>query len=147
MGVIEVVAEGDVAAPPATVYQWLADYGGVHPRLLPEAFSGYQVDEGGTGAGTVVSFTVTVGGRSRQYRMQVSEPEPGRVLRETDSGSSLVTDFTVSPQGAGSRVRISTTWQGSGGIGGFFERRFAPGALRRLYADELGRIAAYARQG
>lgn len=145
MAVIEVVAEGDVAAPAATVYGWLADYAGVHPRFLPEAFSGYQVNEGGTGAGTVVSFSVTVGGRSRQYRMEVSEPEPGRVLRETDTGSTLVTDFTVAEQGTGSRVRIATTWQGAGGVGGFFERRFAPVALKRLYVDELGRIAAYAR--
>ena len=41
-------------------------------------------------------------------------------------------------------MRITTEWEGSGGIGGFFERTFAPGVLRRLYADELNRLASVA---
>jgi len=33
-------------------------------------------------------------------------------------------------------------------VGGFFERLFAPRALKRVYDDELARLAAYAaRQG
>ena len=44
------------------------------------------------------------------------------------------------------QVRISTTWQGAGGVGGFFERLFAPRVLRRIYADELNRLDAYARE-
>jgi hypothetical protein len=32
-----------------------------------------------------------------------------------------------------------------GGIGGFFERLFAPRVLRRLYAEELERLDRYAR--
>ena len=42
-------------------------------------------------------------------------------------------------------VRISTTWEGAGGIGGFFERVFAPRAMRGIYGDELERLDAYAR--
>jgi hypothetical protein len=76
----------------------------------------------------------------------VAEPDPGRVLSESDDGSSLVTTFSVSPDGSGSRVRIDTTWTGAGGIGGFFEKRFAPTGLRRIYDDELRRLDAYARQ-
>jgi hypothetical protein len=57
----------------------------------------------------------------------------------------LRTTFTVTPDGAGCRVRISTTWQGAGGIGGFFERTFAPKVMRKLYADELSRLNTYAR--
>ena len=76
----------------------------------------------------------------------MAEPEPGRVLTESDLNSSLVTTWTVTPEGAGSRVRIETTWQGASGIGGFFERLFAPRVLRRLYADELARLDAYARE-
>ena len=34
-----------------------------------------------------------------EYRMRVAEPEPGRILTESDTGSSSVTTFTVSPQG------------------------------------------------
>jgi hypothetical protein len=119
-----------------------------HPKFLPPAFSNFTVVEGGGGAGTVTTVNVTAGGRTRSYRMRVSEPEPGRVLQESDENSSLVTTFTVDPAGDGqqSKVRISTTWQGAGGIGGFFERTFAPRAMRRLYDDELRRLDAYARE-
>jgi hypothetical protein len=47
---------------------------------------------------------------------------------------------------AGSLVRISTAWDGAGGIGGLFERMFAPRALRAIYTDELKRLDAYARE-
>jgi polyketide cyclase/dehydrase/lipid transport protein len=98
------------------------------------------------GAGTITRFKVSAGGRSREYRMQVAEPEPGRVLTESDTNSSLVTTFTVDPDGSRSRVRISTTWDGAGGIGGFFERMFAPRVMRGIYADELERLDSYARE-
>jgi hypothetical protein len=93
-----------------------------------------------------VQFKVSAGGRERSYRMTVAEPEPGRVITESDSNSSLVTTFTVTPQGANSRVRIFTSWDGAGGIGGFFERRFAPRAMQKIYLDELARLNAYALQ-
>jgi len=89
---------------------------------------------------------VTAGGRSREYRMQIAEPEPGRILTESDTSSSLVTTWTVTPQGDASLVQVSTTWDGAGGIGGFFERTFAPRAMRPIYADELARLDAYARK-
>ena len=43
-------------------------------------------------------------------------------------------------------VRFATTWQGAGGIGGFFEKTFAPRAMRAIYDDELQRLDAYARE-
>ena len=116
-----------------------------HPKFLPPAFSDIQVEEGGVGAGTVLSFKLTAGRRTRTYRMQVDEPEPGHVLTESDTQSSLVTTFFVVPEGAGCRVRIETRWEGAGGIGGFFERLFAPRFLRGLYADELERLEQYAK--
>ena len=116
-----------------------------HPRFLPPEFSDFQVEEGGVGAGTVTSFAVTAGGRTRTYRMRVTEPEPGRVLVESDANSSLVTTFHVEPRDDKSLVRISTSWDGASGIGGFFERTFAPKAMRRIYLDELERLNAYAR--
>lgn len=97
------------------------------------------------GAGTVVSFHLSAGRRERDYRMRVAEPEPGKILTESDTASSLVTTFTVTPNGTGSRVRIDTRWQGAGGIGGFFERTFAPRVLQALYADELDRLDRYVR--
>jgi hypothetical protein len=65
---------------------------------------------------------------------------------ESDASSSLVTTFNVEPQGGKSLVRIHTSWDGAGGIGGFFEKTFAPRAMGRLYADELDRLNTYARE-
>src|SRR5689334_10063089 len=129
MAKIVVSAERTVEAPADAVYRYVSDMREHHPHYLPPAFSDFQVESGGTGAGTVTRFKVTAGGRT-----------------ESDTGSSLVTTTTVSPQGGASLVRISTSWNGAGGIGGFFERMFAPRAMRALYTDELERLDAYARQ-
>jgi len=145
MGRLAVSAERVVGAPVATVYACIADVRRHHPHFLPPAFSDFGVEEGGVGAGSVVHFTFTAGGRSRRYRTVMDEPEPGRVITETDTGSSLVTTFTVTGEDQGTRVRIDTVWDGAGGVGGFFERRFAPRALRKIYLDELARLDAYAR--
>jgi hypothetical protein len=77
--------------------------------------------------------------------MHVEEPEPGRVMTESDADSDLVTTWTVTPDGDASRVEIATAWS-AGGLPGFFERLLAPRAMRRLYADELERLDEYARQ-
>lgn len=145
MGTIQVTSEQAVGAPAETVYSYLADMRTHHPRFLPPAFSDFEVESGGVGAGTVIRFAITAGGRTRRYRMQVAEPEPGRVLTESDTASSLVTTFTVSPHGESSVVRIASSWDGAGGVGGYFERLFAPRALRGILADELKRLDAYAR--
>jgi uncharacterized protein YndB with AHSA1/START domain len=143
---LHVSAERAIDAPPDRVYAYLADMREHHPRFLPPAFSNFEVESGGVGAGTVTRFKLNAGGRTRSYRMQVAEPEPGRVLTESDTESSLVTTFTVDPDQTGSRVTISTTWDGAGGIGGFFERVFAPRVMKRLYDDELARLNDYARR-
>jgi hypothetical protein len=147
MAEVKVAAERAIAAPAAVVYRCIADYKEHHPRFLPPAFSDFQVEQGGVGAGTVVRFKLTAGGRSRVYRMQVAEPTPGRVLTESDTESSMVTTFTITPSGdSACTAGIETRWQGAGGVGGFFERLFAPRVLRSLYADELDRLDHYARE-
>jgi uncharacterized protein YndB with AHSA1/START domain len=143
MAKVKASAERTIDAPAEQVYGYLADMH-QHPRFLPPAFSDFKVEEGGVGAGTVTSFAVTAGGRTRNYRMRITEPEPGRTLVESDANSSLVNTFNVEPQGDKSLVRISTSWDGAAGIGGFFERTFAPRALQRMYLDELERLNAYA---
>ncbi len=116
MAKILVSAEHKVDAPADVVYRYVADMREHHPHFLPPAFSG------GVGAGTITRFKMTAGGRTREYRMKVAEPEPGRILTESDTDSSAVTTFTISPQGGASIVQISTTWDGAGGIGGLFGR-------------------------
>ena len=146
MARIAVSAEGTVEAPADTVYRYIADMREHHPRFLPPAFSDFRVESGGVGAGTILRYKLTAGGRTREYRTMIAEPEPGRVLTESDTGSSAVTTFTVSPQGPASLVQISGTGDGAGGIGGLFERIFAPRVLRAIYTDELKRLDAYARE-
>jgi uncharacterized protein YndB with AHSA1/START domain len=136
-------AERSIDAPADEVYSYLADMH-QHQQFLPPAFSDFKIEQGGVGAGTVTSFKITAGGRTRSCRMQISEPVPGRTLVETDTGSSLVTTFNVAPQGGKSLVSITTSWDGASGVGGFFERTFAPPAVRRLYAEALDRLNAYA---
>jgi hypothetical protein len=146
MAKILISAERGVDAPAETVYGYIADMREHHPHFLPPAFSDFRVESGGVGAGTVTRFKITAGGRTREYQMNIAEPEPGRTLTESDAGSSAVTTFTVSPQGPGSLVQISSTWDGAQGIGGFFERMFAPRVMRGIYLDELSRLDAYARE-
>lgn len=144
MSGIRVEAKRTVDASPAAVYQFLTDYREKHPSILPpESFVGYTLEEGGTGAGTVISFRIRAGGRERPYRMRVSEPEPGRILQEQDMDSSLITRFTLTPADGNARttVNIVTEWQGGRGFGGLMERTFAPMAMRGIYTKELDRLA------
>jgi uncharacterized protein YndB with AHSA1/START domain len=147
MRVNSVSVEGLVGAPPADVFRYIADMKDHHRHFLPPAFSDFQVVSGGLGAGTVTTFSFTAGGRTREFRMTATEPEPGRRLVETDANSSSVTTFIVDPaSGDTSKVTIGTEWHGASGIGGFFERMFAPRVMRSIYADELRRLDAYARE-
>ena len=62
---------------------------------------------------------------------------------ESDRSSTLVTSYQVSPVGSGSVVVVTSTWQGAGGIGGFFEKRFAPKGLARIHDALLANLAAH----
>jgi hypothetical protein len=140
------MAEGLIGAPAERVYELISDFRQHHARFLPTAFSNLEVEQGGVGAGTIFTFTATAGGRSRNYRMRVDEPVPGRIMTESDTLSSMLTTWTVTPEGDQSWVRIETSWDGAQGVAGFFERVFAPMAMRRIYNEELRRLDKYARQ-
>lgn len=139
MGEIRVEVNRTIPAPVERVYDAVADIR-QRPAWLPPEFSNFRVEQGGHGAGTVVSFTIKAGGRERRYHLEVTEPA-AHTLQEQDTNSSLVTTYRVQPHGAGSQVSITTVWQGAGGVGGFFERTFAPRVLKRIYQDELDRLA------
>jgi uncharacterized protein YndB with AHSA1/START domain len=142
MSTITVEAERVITAPPQAVYSFLADYR-KRPQILTGNFLDYAVEQGGQGASTLFRYRFRAARRERDYHMQVEEPEKGRILREKDLRSSLVTTWTISPlaQGRESHVTITTTCEGSGGIGGFFERTFAPKELKRIYTVMLDRLA------
>jgi hypothetical protein len=72
----------------------------------------------------------------------VSEPTDGELV-EKDRNSSMVTTWRVTPAGEGAaRVVVTTVWNGAGGIGGFFEKTFAPKGLGRIYDTVLAKLAA-----
>ena len=141
MGQVVATAERVVRAPVDRVRSALADYEGVRPRVLPEQFSGYRVESGGQGAGTRVAWRfAATSKRVRDQLVEVDQPDADTLV-ETDTRSSMVTTWTLHPADAGlTTVRVRTTWNGAGGIGGFFERTFAPKGLRRVYEDLLGRL-------
>lgn len=75
--------------------------------------------------------------------MRVGEPEPGRVLIESDPSRRMLTTFTVRrAMGGGTRVRIETRWF-TDGVRGVVERLVAPRMLARLYAEELSLLDGY----
>jgi Polyketide cyclase / dehydrase and lipid transport len=144
MSRLHVSAERTVPAPADAVYALLADYRDGHPRILPPAFSGLTVLQGGIGAGTEIRFALELAGRNQEIVARVEEPEPGRVLTEAYPDKSAVTSFTVDPVGNQSRVRIETSWEASRGLVGLIERLMAPRLFRKLFAQELDLIERWA---
>jgi len=141
MGQVVATAERVVRAPADRVRSALADYTETRRRVLPEQFSDYRVEAGGQGAGTRVAWRfAATAKRVRDQLVEVTQPDADTLV-ESDTRSSMVTTWTVHPADAGlTTVRVRSTWSGAGGIGGFFERTFAPKGLRRVYEDVLGRL-------
>ncbi|PZG95396.1 polyketide cyclase [Streptomyces sp. NTH33] len=142
MAQVEATTERVVAAGADEVFDALADYRDTRPKMLPEHFSEYEVREGGDGEGTLVHWKLqATSKRVRDCLMEVSEPTDGELV-EKDRNSSMVTTWRVTPAGEGRcRVVVTTTWKGAGGIGGFFERTFAPKGLARIYDAMLAKFA------
>ena len=142
MAHIHVQAEQTVNAQPEEVYAFLKDYT-KRPQILTENYLNYKVEEGGNGAGTVVTYRLHAANRERGYRIQVSDPGTGKTLQESDAGSSLVTIWTMTPEADGQKtqVQIASDWEGGKGVGGFFEKTFAPLGLKRIYTEILGKLA------
>jgi hypothetical protein len=140
-------AERLLNAPADVIYHCLADYREHHRAaadggFLPPTFTRLDVLQGGVGAGTVMRFTTSVGGRSVTRTQQVSEPEPGRVLVERGDGEGSV--FTVQPEGNATRLRIETTLNAPG-LEGLIMRWVGARVLGPLYADEMSRLEQYAQ--
>ena len=137
-------AERRIDAPARLLYGYIADFRQHHPHILPSQFSDLEIECGGVGAGTVHRFRMTLGGRTTEYRVRVGEPQPGRVLIESDPSRRMLTTFTVEPELDGSsRVRIETRWY-TDGLQGLVERIVAPGMLSRVYREELELLDRYA---
>lgn len=145
MAQVTVTAQRVVHGSVDQVRAALSDYHGIRPKILTEHYSEYEVRAGGHGAGSQVHWKLAA--TSKRVRDQLIEvTEDDGALVETDRNSSMVTTWRVGPaEGGQSTVDVHTTWNGAGGIGGFFERTFAPAGLRRIYNGVLTNLDAVLR--
>ena len=141
-----VSVSGRVAAPPVQVYSVIADYKEHHPHIVPpEYFRRLDVLEGGIGAGTRTQIEMRVLGVTKVFEQVITEPQPGRVLVETNQDGSAVTTFTVQPAGtyAATQLTITTDITARPGFAGFVERLVTSAMLPRIYQKEFARLAEY----
>jgi hypothetical protein len=129
MGQVSASSTVLIDAEPATVLAAVADYQTVRPKILSGHYSGYQV--------AVWKLQAT---KSRSRDVKANVDVAGHTVIEKDANSSMVTNWTVAPAGPGSSVTVKTSWQGAGGIGGFFEKTFAPLGLRKIQAEVLDNL-------
>lgn len=143
MGELVVLLDRVYDVPPEVAFAKLADYRDGRSRILPPGITDYHLVEGGRGAGTRFGYRLhATRNRVRRVDATVTEPEAGRQLLERDSASSLAVRWHVADAvGGRSRVTVRVSWTGAPGVGGFFERRFAPPRIRRVYGAALDRLA------
>lgn len=136
-----------VEARAEAVYAAIADYHDRHQRIIPKPpFESLEVEEGGTGGGTVIRLRMRVLGRVQATKGVVTEPEPGRLLVEAyDSG--YVTSFRVEPVEGGRHARVTiATELPRAGIVGAVERWLVERMLRPVYVEELKNLERVARE-
>ena len=139
----EVSASAVIHAPASQVYAVIADYRDGHPRILPKPyFVDLKIDEGGIGAGTVITFRMKLMGGIQTFHAAITEPEPGRILVETDLDRGAVTTFTVEPcdDGRHANVTITTVTDVRRGILGRIEGWLTTRLLQPIYVKELAQL-------
>jgi polyketide cyclase/dehydrase/lipid transport protein len=144
MAPYRVSCSGRIGAPPARVYAVIADYRTQHPHIVPpEHFPRLEVVAGGVGAGTRTRVHMRVAGKTRVFEQVVTEPEPGRVLMESNTDGSGVTTFTVDAADGGrsAQVTIATDLVARPGVPGLLERLIISILLPRIYRKELALLA------
>ena len=136
---ISVTALAMVDAHPEQVRASIADYREFRPAILTPHFSGYEVLEGGRGAGSRVRWTLNPGRwtkrRARVWEVTVEEVDGALV--EHDAHSSAVMTWTVvaAPDGR-SAVKLALGFTAPGGLGGMRARSRA-NKLHHLYGETL----------
>ena len=145
MATASVQASKQINQPASKIYGAIADYQKHHPNFLPRNyFKKLEIESGGVGAGTIFKADMDVYGNKSTLRMQVTEPQPGRVIQETDLASGLFTTFTVEPLGAAqSKVTITTQWQQPAGLKGWLQSKVQAFFMGRIYKEELDLLTNY----
>ena len=133
-----------ILAPATVIYEIIADYRNLHPLILPKPnFLSLDVEEGGYGAGTIVNFKMRILGQTQSFRSLITEPDPGRVLLETDIKSGVSTRFHVTPKDENStQVSIATELKNRGAL----EAYVAKIMLQKIYRQELELLTRLAQK-
>ena len=137
MGQVSASSSVLISAAPEAVLAAVADYQTVRPKILSSHYSDYRVVSGGQGQGTVATWKLQAT-KSRVRDVEAHVDVAGHTVIEKDANSSMVTNWTVAPAGTGSTVTVKTSWQGADGVGGFFEKTFAPLGLKKIQGEVLG---------
>jgi hypothetical protein len=138
-------ATKDIQVPAEILYNIIADYRRMHWLILPKQyFLSLEVEEGGFGAGTIVNFAMRILGQTQSFHSLITEPEPGRLLVETDIKSGIATSFHIVPieKEGQTRVTISTELEGRN----FLEAWIAKMMLQKIYRLELDLLAQVAEE-
>lgn len=135
-----------ISASPGTCYDIIADYRDGHPKIIPPKYFGpIIVERGGVGAGTRIACSFKLFGRALPFSAEITEPVPGRVLREALVEGGSVTTFTVVDNGNGqAHVTIETRGPRRAGIGGRVERWIQRKYFPDVYTEELRLLASVA---
>jgi hypothetical protein len=139
MGQVSASSTVLINAEPDAVLAAVADYQTVRPKILSSHYRDYQVLEGGQGAGTVATWKLQAT-EKRVRDVKATVDVAGHAVIEKDANSTMVTNYTVAPAGPGASVTVKTSWQGAGGVKGFFEKTFAPLGLRKIQAEVLANL-------
>jgi hypothetical protein len=146
MNTIKIEYSAVLQARPETIWQVITDYQNAHRAILPKPyFKDMVVEQGGIGAGTIIHTTMTVWGQHYSFHQLVSEPEPGRVLVETDMATGQYSSFTLDALNGGqqTRVTITSVFPREAGIQGWLQSLMQPAITRHIYKKELQNLALY----
>lgn len=133
-----------IPAPASEVYALLRNYQPEgHPSILPKRyFTDLRIVKGGVGAGTIIDVDMKNGGRTTTMRLEVTEPQPGKLLAEEDKSMGILTHFIFEDIGDGSSKLTFKTWfRRKPGFRGWVEKLIVPGVTRKVYREELGLVA------
>lgn len=140
MAQVTATTQRTIEAPAEKVTAALADYETVRPQILTENYGDYRVEPDKR-----VHWTLQATKKRVRDQLVTVEVDRDRIV-ERDANSSMVTTWSVVSDGTNrSTVTVETTWNGAGGIGGFFEKTFAPKGLARIHDGVLANLDAAVR--
>ncbi|ULL14857.1 SRPBCC family protein [Paenibacillus sp. H1-7] len=137
-----------IDAPLEAVYRVVTDMN-VHIGILPRQFETLEVLQGGSGSGTVFRLTMNVMGIRSSLQMRITEPIPGRVIREQDDKAGVTTTWTLKPSDDSKHcyVDLMTEFPSKPGLAGVVERLLVSPIIRSIYHRELDNINVYLTTG